>query len=216
MKKPALWILTAALLVLLALPSLVATADDATNDGTLTPEERAETLALLESTRDHVLRQAAALTDEAWTFKPGPDRWSVAEVVEHLMLTEGFLWQSADAALEADADPEWATKTEGQMAMLSKTIPDRSQPAQAPAPLQPDAEESPELSRRELVEGFLAARQKTIDFIRETGAPIKAHVIDTEFFGPMSAHHWLAFIGFHNARHNKQIDEVLEDPKRPQ
>ncbi len=213
MKQSVLWILTAAV-CLLPTPFLT-TAESATaTDGTLTADERAEAIALLEATRNKVLGEAAALSDAAWSFQPGPDRWSVAQVVEHLLLTEGFLWQSLDAALATEVDPEWAKKTEGRMAMIKQLLPDRSQRFQAPAPLQPHTEKS-DLSRRELVQRYREAREKSLAFARETEAPIKAHLVDSENFGPMSAHHWLVFIALHNQRHNQQIDEILADPKLP-
>ncbi len=212
MKKAVLFLLSTTLLGLLALS---AAGQDAAENGVWTAEERADAIARLEATRDKVLETAASLSEDAWTFKPGPDRWSVAEVVEHLALTEGFLWQNIDAALAEPVDPEWAAKTEGKLETFINTIPDRSKPATAPEPLQPGASGENEMSRIDLVEHFIEGREKSLAFAQETTLPIKAHIIDTEAFGPVSAHHWLVFIALHNERHNKQIDEILADPKLP-
>jgi uncharacterized damage-inducible protein DinB len=45
----------------------------------------------LESTKQGVLEATAGLSEAQWNFKAGPDRWSVAEVAEHIAAAEGFL-----------------------------------------------------------------------------------------------------------------------------
>jgi DinB superfamily len=51
---------------------------------TLTPQEREAAIKQFETTRDNFLKSIAGLSEKQWTFKPGPDRWSVAEVSEHI------------------------------------------------------------------------------------------------------------------------------------
>lgn len=48
-------------------------------------------LQYLESTKKGVLDATKGLSDAQWNFKPGPDRWSVAEVMEHLAAAEDLL-----------------------------------------------------------------------------------------------------------------------------
>ena len=44
----------------------------------------------------------------------------------------------------------------------------------------------------------------------------KAHIGESGTpLGELSAAHWLRFAALHNQRHNKQIAEVLADPKFP-
>src|SRR6516162_338065 len=57
----------------------------------LTRDERDKALKYLEKTRDGVLQATKGLSEAQWNFKPGPDRWSVAEVTEHIAATEDFL-----------------------------------------------------------------------------------------------------------------------------
>src|ERR1700687_6040493 len=52
-------------------------------------KERA--LQYLESTKKGVLDGTRGLSDAQWNFKPAPDRWSVAEVMEHLAAAEDML-----------------------------------------------------------------------------------------------------------------------------
>src|ERR1700749_5016941 len=66
-------------------PSSPATAPAATR---LTPEERNAALKSLQATRDAFLQSIAGLSEKQWKFKSGPDRWSVAEVSEHITVAE--------------------------------------------------------------------------------------------------------------------------------
>ena len=48
-------------------------------------------LAYLESTKKGVLDATKGLSDAQWNFKAGPDRWSIAEVMEHLAAAEDLI-----------------------------------------------------------------------------------------------------------------------------
>lgn len=50
----------------------------------LTAAERDKALKYLESTKQGVLAATSGLSEAQWSFKAGPDRWSVAEVTEHI------------------------------------------------------------------------------------------------------------------------------------
>src|ERR1700720_2202674 len=52
-------------------------------------KERA--LQYLESTKHGVLDATRGLSEAQWNFKSAPDRWSVAEVVEHLAAAEDMI-----------------------------------------------------------------------------------------------------------------------------
>lgn len=197
-------------------PTLFTSAQDTPRaNATLSAAERADAVAALEDTRAKVMLIAATLSDEEWNFQAAPDRWSVAQVVEHLMLAEGALWEQINTALAKEVDPQWAAKTEGKFEGFRQLIPDRSQRFQAPAPLQPKATEGERPSRAEVVKGYLAARERSIAFARKTELPLKALLMENPNFGEISAYHCLYLISLHNDRHNQQIEEILADPGFP-
>jgi len=45
----------------------------------------------LETTRKNFVEVTKGLSDEQWNFKAGPDRWSVAQVMEHIAAAEDLL-----------------------------------------------------------------------------------------------------------------------------
>ena len=53
----------------------------------LTRQERDSLVQHLEQTRQAFLQSISGLSDAQWTFKAGPDRWSIAEVAEHIAIS---------------------------------------------------------------------------------------------------------------------------------
>ena len=73
----------------------------------MTEAERAEVIELLLKSEQEMLQAIDGLTDQQWTFKPTPERWSVGEVVEHIVLADALLFDTAVKALDARLDEGW-------------------------------------------------------------------------------------------------------------
>src|SRR5882724_5283436 len=125
----------------------------------LTPKEVDKAVAYLEKTRNGVLDATKGLSEAQWNFKPGPDRWSVAEVAEHIAAAEDLLMgliQSQVMTSPPRTEPEDVTALDE---LVLQRVGDRSQKAQAPEPLKPNNRYgSPEKSLRH----FQESRAKTI------------------------------------------------------
>ena len=61
-------------------------------------------------------------------------------------------------------------------------------------------------------------RAKSLKFAQETDVPLKAHTFPHPFpiFGTLNAYQWLLYIPAHNLRHDKQIAEIMSNPKFPE
>ena len=196
----------------LLFPTLLATENvKAIHDGHLTVGERADLVAQLEATQHRTLAAVAGLSDAAWSYRPAPDRWSVAEVVEHLVLAEGAFRTRIHDILESEPNPDWAAQTAGSLVALRSTVLDRSNKF----PANPAVRPSGEVGRGELLERYVKARAGTLTFARENRLPLKTHTVDSQIFGVMNAYQWLNLIALHNQRHNAQIADVLADPNLP-
>lgn len=179
---------------------------EAAPSGALSGAERAELLELYERGQRELETLVAGTPEELWAKKPAPERWSVAEVVEHLGAAESLLFGMAQQALAAPESADWALveggmSTDGFLGMLQ----DRSKKFQAPEPLQPKGG----LTRAEALAKFAGARAVSAEFVRRTTAAVKKHVIDGPA-GKMTVHQTLVLLGGHNLRHNAQIREALE------
>ena len=169
----------------------------------MTEAERAEVIELLLKSEEEMLRAIDGLTDQQWTFKPAPERWSIGEVVEHIVLADALLFDTAVKALDGRMDEAW-NATLAKSDVLRKALPDRSRRVDAPAAIKPQQA----MTRAALVSRFKEQRAKALAFARETDKPLKAHTAQNPFFGSLNAHQWLLYIPLHHVRHNQQIAEV--------
>lgn len=175
----------------------------------LTPEDRENGVKYLEKTRQGVIDATAGLTEAQWKFKSAPDRWSVAEVVEHIATAEEFLYENA--ILGAMKSPAGAPDRDYKKidAAILANVPDRTNKRKAPDQLVPTGRWTP----AEALDHFLKARARNIEYLENT-PDLRGHVSDGPF-GPMDAYQWLIFISAHSERHTKQILEGKADPNFP-
>ena len=108
----------------------------------LSDAELAELVALLDDAQDQLMARLTGMTDEQWSFKQNPDRWSVGECVEHIVLAESGLLGKAEQVVAGPADPEWFSHTDGQLARIEQFVPQppaagSAAALQAPDELQP-------------------------------------------------------------------------------
>lgn len=175
----------------------------------LTEAEKKEGLAQLDRTRIGVVEATKELSKAQWKFKPAPDRWSVAEVLEHIVVTEKFLLKNTQEVMQAPAG-----KADRDYKSIDKlvltAIADRTRRAEAPEPVQPTGRWSPD----ETLDQFLKIRDRTMEFMKSTPG-LRDHVADSPLGQPLDAYQWLLFIPAHSERHTKQILEVKAHPNFP-
>jgi uncharacterized damage-inducible protein DinB len=178
---------------------------------TLTAGDRERGMQYLESTRQAVLDATAGLSEAQWNFKPGPDRWSVAEVVEHIAAAEDFLMAMlTNQVMKGPARPAGDDVKAIDDLVVAK-IPDRSKKAQAPEPIRPtNRYGSPQASLKH----FSDARAQTEAFLK-THDDLREHAIDSPMGKKLDGYEWVLFVAGHSERHTKQINEVKADPNFP-
>ena len=179
----------------------------------LTAQEREFALQQLQTTRDNFLKSIAGLSEKQWTFKPAPDRWSVAEVSEHIAVAEStILGLIQHRIMQSPAAPEKREQVKGKDQMILERMPDRSHKAQAPEILRPTGRWATEA---ELTKAFEDSRKTTMDYVRTTNDDLRDHFYDHQAFGTLDGYQWLLLISAHSARHTEQIEEVKADPNFP-
>jgi hypothetical protein len=204
------------MIVLAAMSAMAQTAPQAAMPGpstTLTSQERDAAIKQFETTRDNFLKSIAGLSEKQWTFKPAPDRWSVAEVAEHITISESTLLGLVQQRLmTSPAAPEKRAQVKGKDELIEQRVPDRSHKAQAPDILKPTGRWP---SEAELVKAFETERAATIEYVRTTNDDLRDHFFDHPAFGTLDGYQWLLLIATHSARHTAQIEEVKADPNFP-
>jgi DinB superfamily len=178
------------------------------------PEDRAKLIRYLQDSQQEFLACISGVTDVQWNWKPMPDRWSIGENAQHLLLAEGLLFKMAQKALTSEPNPDWETKTRGKTELLERAMVDRSRKARAPEPVNPVGIM---MARDQVVATFQEVRAKTIEFSQSTPLPLQEHLGAGPFprFDPLNAYQFLLYIPLHNLRHNQQIAEVQATPGYP-
>src|SRR5437868_2173790 len=89
----------------------------------LTSDQGAHAIQLLEDSSKEFLAAVKGVTDAQWNFKPAPERWSVGECAEHIMLSEGLLFAKLEESISHSPNPDWEAKTAGKTELLERVMP---------------------------------------------------------------------------------------------
>jgi hypothetical protein len=193
-----------------AIAILACTAATSLRAQEVTQAEKDKAIQYLETTKKGVLDATTGLSAAQWNFKPGPDRWSIAQCMEHIAAAEDFIrGMVVEKVMVAPAVPDRDVKKidDGVVAM----VPDRSHKLQAPEPIVPtNRYGSPDASLKHFVE----SRAKTEDFLKATPG-LRDHAVDSPMGVKMDGYEFVLLIAAHSERHTKQILEVKADPNYP-
>jgi hypothetical protein len=197
----------------LALLSLASCLPLSAEDAHMSAEERTQVLKWLDESHQEFFAAIDGVTDEQWKWKPAPERWSVGETAEHIVLAEAMLFNFVQQAMNAAPNPAWEEKTKGKTEFIVRVMPSRQGKAQAPEPIVPREG----LTRAQVRERFEKQRVAILKFARDTQAPLKEHTAEHPFpvFNTLNAYQWLIYVPLHTMRHDKQIAEVKATPGYP-
>lgn len=165
----------------------------------------------LERTQAKFLKSIEGLSEAQWSFKPAPDRWSVAECAEHIAASEPMVRGLAAGVLSKDATPEMIQEGIMKDEMVAKAVVDRSQKFKAPEPLVPTNRFG---SAAAAIESFRKERAETIK-LAGGSADLRGKADKHFLFGPLDAYGWFLFLSAHSERHTLQIEEVKAHPDYP-
>jgi hypothetical protein len=174
-------------------------------------EDRAKGLAYLEKTRAGVVAAVSGLSDAQLNFKPAPERWSVAQVLEHIASAEDMLMGLVTGQVMTAPPRAAGEDVKAIDDLILTAIPDRSQKRSAPEPLIPTNRYG---SSADALKHFGESRAKTEAFLKNT-AGLRAHAVESPLGKNLDPYQWLLFIAAHSERHTKQMLEVKADPNFP-
>ena len=143
--------------------------------------------------------------------RPGPDRWSVAEVLEHLSRVEDGLTRLlasklAEAKMTGRLDPEPESGPIADPIDRDRLL-DRTRRIVASERVQPQGG----MSSVTGLEALARSREKLRDLIiAHDGLSIGAISHPHPVLGVINGYQWFAFIAAHEARHAAQIREIAE------
>ncbi len=172
----------------------------------------------LESAQSRLRTLADKLSENEWSKRPGPDRWSAAGCVEHLNLTSRaylpLLRDATAAAREKGGDPRTHYRRDSLGWFMSMMIGPLHHVGKFPvmrvkttAPFVPKGGQS----RSQLLSDFVRLQADLITLIRSAdGLPLDAVKIVSPFGGRMkyNAYSALVIVARHEQRHIEQAEQA--------
>lgn len=159
-------------------------------------------LKRLDSAHNRVLETLGPLASEIFSERPAKDEWSVAEVVHHLCLVEERVIEDLEAGLRNPPRKiRWLRKFVPTSIVAYRLL--RVKAPKAVNPLNPPA-------REEIIQNYNAARNRLKELCSSQGASrLKQVIFKHPFLGDIDGVATIAFVGYHELRHYKQIREIL-------
>ena len=169
-----------------------------------------EVLDILDDTRASLKDAIAGIPAEKHRIRPAGDRWSVAEVVEHLGMVETrialMLSDKIEAARQAGLSPETDTTPVSPSLDIAGVI-NRSKPITASEASQPRAGLSTDDGLQLLADRRASLRHAVI---AADGLALGTVELPHARLGSLNVYQWLIFLAGHEARHTDQIREVAK------
>lgn len=154
-----------------------------------------------EEAREALWNSVRDVHHEQFNQKPAEDEWSIKQILEHLYLMEGAIANNIEKQLASGKEEE-AKKRSIELSV------DRTTKVEAPNEFQPTDDEASILEMEEKLATSHQALQKVANEYSEATLAKKA--MPHPAFGNMSLDQWVTFVGYHEERHTKQIEEVKE------
>lgn len=175
-------------------------------------------LDLLASSEARLLELVAGLTLEQWHFHEAPERWSIAENIEHVIVFENFLRGVIVKTLAGPSEPgkreQVATKEPLVLGLAESrtTTKFKAREAAQPTGRWPDT--------KEMLAELRKTRAQTVEFVHQTFVTktlddLCSHFFAHVAFGDLDCYQWLIVLGQHGARHALQIKEIKAHPGFP-
>ncbi len=159
----------------------------------------------VQSLREALERATEGLTPEQLERRPG-EKWSAAQILEHLSLTYSGTIKGMEKCLAAGKSLATSPTVKQRVAAAvvvglghmpeGRKAPERSMPRGLPA-----SHVLPQIwANLEAMDGVIARCE------RQFGAKLK--ILDHPILGPLSAHGWRKFHWVHGKHHARQIEAI--------
>lgn len=183
---------------------------------TVAPADLDRARLYLQQTKSEIVGVMRNISDRQWMFRPSPDRWSIAEIVEHIVWVQervlGRLREKLDGAPEGPVHPDYKRVDD----IIIYQFPNRL--TKFPTPAQPAGN----LSRSQALDRILANYYQLSESLDTTpwlrirsieSFPLKA--VSNGAYEQMDGYQWILAAAAHTERHTKQMLEVMADPDFP-
>ena len=174
--------------------------------------EKTDIFEYLNKTKNELESSVEDLSEEQMAYEPEDGGWSIAEIVEHIIIVEGALKGMLEAKIKAGEDLDQVSEVKMTDEQVMGLITDRSSSIQTQDQFQPTGKFS---EADEALEAFNDQRENIVTWLKDSDANMRNYV--NEFpFGKLDAYQTVIFMAGHTARHTDQIEEVKSSPDFPE
>lgn len=167
----------------------------------------------IEKIRGKIVQTVESLNDDHANFRRAPDKWTIANIVEHLAKTEASIIRAIEKLLaKAEAENVPASgRIEPPVSFVEIGQKNAGIKRTAPEYLVP----SGTLTIKESL-GELENSRRSLHALRPRleAVDLSNAQFPHPFFGSLNLYYWIAFIGLHELHHLKQISEALQGYKQ--
>jgi hypothetical protein len=183
----------------------------------VTPAELDHARLYLQQTQNGVIGATKGLSQAQWSFKPAPDRWSIAEIVEHMVLAEDLILGPVRQQL-ANAPAAGEREASKVDAIVMNQMPDRTTKFKAPDIIQPTGRWTAAVTMDRLRQNYaqlMEYLENTPDLRRHSVDAPSLKALSKGAYDSMDGYQWILTAAAHIERHTKQILEVRADASFP-
>ncbi len=177
----------------------------------LTDAEREMAVKELTDSRDEMLSALDGLSEAQLNYKPDAETWSLAEITEHLAITENGIFGMVEQSLKTPADPS----RRGEITMTDEQvlgfIEDRSTKVKTQKQMEPTGQFG---DFEATLEAFKDSREDHIDYLKDTDDDLRNHYAQLPF-GTLDGLQVILFMSGHTDRHVQQMHELMSAPDFP-
>jgi uncharacterized damage-inducible protein DinB len=177
-----------------------------TGTAALTERDRQRLLSHLDMTSGWLIDEVAGLTDAQIQFRRAPDTWTIAQIVDHLVVVAPIYMQNLQAAVKQppSGQTSWMTDADALWYGIDRTRREEAILTERPTGEVRDL--------RTALEAYRAHHDRLRNYIRTTRDDLRRHIVERQ---GCDAYQWALMISAHDQRHILQIREVKADPKFP-
>ncbi len=168
----------------------------------MTEQEKEEILAFMARGQAALRSALRGVSHEGSVRSPGPGRWSILQCMEHVAVTEGYLF---------------AQVVSGELADVTLLNPEREARIKARGADRLHRVESPDICRPEGVfasvaeafEQFRTERERTVEFVENSQEDLRFRIAMHPIIGKVNCCEMLFLMAVHPLRHAGQIEEIV-------
>jgi hypothetical protein len=169
-------------------------------------------------TLKRVTDATAGLSGAQYRFKSAPDRWSIAEILEHMVIVHDRVLARILEQLPTAPAPPADFNSRRVDAVIFEKIPDRSIKAKAPDFIEPAGLLTPSQSLDRVARGY----ERLANYV-ESSPDLREHVLESPplrvvtegAYSLSDGYQWALTAAGHDERHIRQIEELKAHPNYP-